>query len=358
MVARRLRLFRIVLASPADVERDWRVAQDVVEELNRSVARQLNLQLDLSTWKTDVYPAFHPQGPQSHIDERLKLEDCDVLLAIFWTRFGTPVANAQSGTEHEILRAIELWRSSGRPQVMVYFKRKPYEPRSSEDHVQWLKVREFRDNFPPQGLWRDYRTGPEFGKRLRLDLTAIIQKTTEKPAKPPRKRPRTKMGRAYAASPSRPRILLEYSQSFRDTSEIEQITVHNVGGEPAVNATIRPVIHSSERLVFPELPQVHRDKPRQIKPELRNKKKAISVLFRHHVADFLDSIWLERKWQSSLKTGTSKAMISRIVGSPLVLPVTVRYYDVAGKRYESEHELVFNYFSREAHVRLKRRAAA
>src|SRR5688572_18425813 len=113
MASQRLAVFRIVLASPADVEAEWRVVDKVVAELNHGLAGELGLLVRVSTWKTDAHAGFHPEGPQGLIDSTLALEEADILLALFWTRFGSPVADAQSGTQHEILKAVEAWREAG-----------------------------------------------------------------------------------------------------------------------------------------------------------------------------------------------------------------------------------------------------
>src|SRR5437868_5216761 len=105
-----LRVFRIVLVSPQDVEPDWRTVDKVVNELNEGLAAELHMLLRISTWKTDAYPGFHAEGPQGLVDKVLKLDTADALIGIFWTRFGTPVSDAKSGTEHEIRRAVQLWR--------------------------------------------------------------------------------------------------------------------------------------------------------------------------------------------------------------------------------------------------------
>ena len=67
------------------------------------------------------YPDFHAGGAQGQIDEIMQMEDADIVIGIFWTRFGTAVADGQSGTEHELPRAYEVWKRKGRPHIMVYF---------------------------------------------------------------------------------------------------------------------------------------------------------------------------------------------------------------------------------------------
>lgn len=85
-----INLYRIVVASPGDVQAERDALPAVLEELNRSIAATQGLRLELGRWETDAYPGFHPQGPQGLFDPLLRIEDCDMLLGIFWKRFGTP----------------------------------------------------------------------------------------------------------------------------------------------------------------------------------------------------------------------------------------------------------------------------
>jgi hypothetical protein len=63
--------------------------------------------LEVHRWETDSYPGFHPEGPQGLIDPILKIEDCDILIGIFWRRFGTPTTDAKSGCRFSLMR--RLW---------------------------------------------------------------------------------------------------------------------------------------------------------------------------------------------------------------------------------------------------------
>jgi hypothetical protein len=130
-------IVRIVVASPSDVQAERDLLPEVIEELNRGIAGERELRLELLRWETDAHPGFHSEGPQGLIDPILKIADCDLLLGIFWRRFGTPTKDAASGTEHEFKIAHQTWKQQGRPQIMVYFNQKAYTPKSKEETDQW-----------------------------------------------------------------------------------------------------------------------------------------------------------------------------------------------------------------------------
>jgi hypothetical protein len=61
--------------------------------------------LSVWRWETDSRPGLHLDGPQGLVDERMQIDEADIVIGIFWKRFGTPTGDADSGTEHELRRA-------------------------------------------------------------------------------------------------------------------------------------------------------------------------------------------------------------------------------------------------------------
>ncbi len=165
---------RIVLSSPSDVEDECRVMDGVIAELNRGVAHERHVVLELTHWKTDAYPGFHPEGPQGLIDPILKIQDCDILLAIFWKRFGTLAKGASSDAEHEIRTAIKARQDTGRPQIMIYFKEAARELKTPEELRQYAAVLEFKQEISPLGLFWSFEETADFERKLRQHLTHYI----------------------------------------------------------------------------------------------------------------------------------------------------------------------------------------
>ena len=205
-----VRILRVVVASPGDVLAERERLLRVLDEVNRGVAADRALVLTLSRWETDSYPGFHVEGPQGLIDRVLKIEDCDVLIGIFWKRFGTPVADAGSGTEHEFQIACRQWRATERPQIMVYFNEAPYTLRTAHEAEQCGRVLKFREEFPPEGLWWPYQGPDEFEALVRRHLSNFIRDRFDLPRPPAAPPPPAKLpkGRlepepnAYVARPA------------------------------------------------------------------------------------------------------------------------------------------------------------
>jgi tetratricopeptide (TPR) repeat protein len=171
-----VKLLKIVVASPSDVQTERDLVPRVVEEVNRGVAGERGLVLKVTRWETDAFPGFHAGGPQALIDAILRIPECDIFVGIFWNRFGTPVADAKSGTDHEYKLAYETWKQKGCPQIFFYFNEKPYSPKLKEETDQKGLVLDFKKNFPKEGLWWPYTGKNQFRKILRDHLEAYLRK--------------------------------------------------------------------------------------------------------------------------------------------------------------------------------------
>jgi tetratricopeptide (TPR) repeat protein len=173
-VAETVRLLRVVAVSPGDVQPERKAVQRVVDELNRGVARAQGVQLSLWRWETDSHPGLHLEGPQGIVDERMDIAKADVVIGMFWKRFGTPTKEAASGTEHELRRAWGLWKKHGKPDVYVYFSQKRGSPKTAEEADQWRRVREFQDALPWEQFGWSYGSAAEFERLVREHLTGLL----------------------------------------------------------------------------------------------------------------------------------------------------------------------------------------
>jgi len=172
---KQVRVLKVVVASPNDVRAERDAFPAIVDELNKGIADERGLRLEVYRWETDAYPSFHPLGPQGQIDSCLRIEDCDLLIAIFWKRFGTAVHDVQSGTEHEIRLALESCEKMGRPQLMIYFNQAPHEPQSQAEKEQWKRVLNFKQSLSQKVLWWEYRGKDKIRDLVRQHLTQFIR---------------------------------------------------------------------------------------------------------------------------------------------------------------------------------------
>jgi len=176
LIAMRTTLARkdVVLVSPTDVQPERERAELVINELNRGVAEHLGITIRLLRWETSAHPGLHRDGSQAQIAKALKIPDADLVVGIFWKRFGTPVQDADSGTESELRSAWESWLKAGTPDVMLYFCERGFFPTSKEEADQLSAVLDFKGQLPAQQLYWSYSDTDEFERMLREHLTRFL----------------------------------------------------------------------------------------------------------------------------------------------------------------------------------------
>ena len=98
----------IFVASPGDVQAERDALDEVVEDLNRILGDEKQIVLELKRWETHAYPAMG--RVQAVINQQV--EPYDIFVGLFWKRFGTPTATADSGTEGSGCEAVGGGESS------------------------------------------------------------------------------------------------------------------------------------------------------------------------------------------------------------------------------------------------------
>ena len=106
-------------------------------------------------------------------DELFKqLGDYDVFVGIFWTRYGTPSGNYDSGSKAEFMDAYERWSADKKRPILMYFCERPAEvdllntpPEKLIEHAeQTKKLQAFRKELEGKGLYWTYKEIDEFEK--------------------------------------------------------------------------------------------------------------------------------------------------------------------------------------------------
>jgi hypothetical protein len=131
-------VFRVMIASPSDVEQERAIARKVIHKWNDLHSEEKEIVLLPIGWETHSHPESGDR-PQSILNKQI-LENADLLIGIFWTRIGTPTDEAESGTIEEIEKHIKVDKPA-----MLYFSNKAIDP-NKIDNEQYEKVKAFKKN--------------------------------------------------------------------------------------------------------------------------------------------------------------------------------------------------------------------
>ena len=159
-----------MIASPSDVPVERQMVRDVLAEWTAVHAVDRSAVLIPVSWESHAAPEMGDR-PQGIINRRL-LSDCDLLIAVFWTRIGSPTGEAESGTVEE----IEAHIAAGK-EAMIYFSDAPVRP-DSVDPEQYEKLKLFKASCQARGLYESYESIAEFRQKLSWQLAVTMIRLT------------------------------------------------------------------------------------------------------------------------------------------------------------------------------------
>ncbi len=158
--------YYFLISCPGDIQEDIKIILDVTDEVNRRVGDHNQIYLVPMFWKNDAVPAAGASA-QEIINKQL-LNKADGVIALFWTKFGTPTDMYGSGTEEEIIKAI-----NDKKDVLLFCCDKPIAPSLVND-AQYAKVVNFKNTY--HGLFASYSSEAELKSKLNAALTDLIFK--------------------------------------------------------------------------------------------------------------------------------------------------------------------------------------
>lgn len=164
--------YRVLIASPSDLQEERQAATDAVSEWNAQHAAAESVVLLPVKWETHARPAAG-RRPQAAINRQL-VRDCDALVGLFWTRLGTSTGIAESGTVEEIEKIV----SAGKP-ALLYFSRRPVDP-DAIDLGQHKKLRAFRQATQRRALTGTFTAVEQLKQTLVRDLLREVREMKAK----------------------------------------------------------------------------------------------------------------------------------------------------------------------------------
>jgi len=157
---------KVMIASPSDVPQERKLIRNVIHEWNAVHSENTKLVLMPVGWETHSSPAMG--GSAQEIINKQVLKGCDLLVAAFWTRLGSPTGKAPSGTVEEIREHL----NADKP-VMLYFSSAPVHPDSIEKE-QYAALKEFKKKCYEQGLVDKYDSLTKFREKFTRQLAQTV----------------------------------------------------------------------------------------------------------------------------------------------------------------------------------------
>jgi len=161
-------VFKIMIASPSDVISERSIVREIIYEWNVVHADVKKIVLLPVGWESHSSPTMGDR-PQSIINKQI-LNDCDLLIGVFWTRIGSPTGEYNSGSVEEIEEHIK----AGKP-VMLYFSNVPVRP-DSVDNEQYDSLKKFKESCRERGIFETYDDINDFKSKLNRQLQLKVDR--------------------------------------------------------------------------------------------------------------------------------------------------------------------------------------
>jgi len=160
------RVINVMIASPSDVEPERQTVRAVIQEWNAIHAEDKKVVLMPMGWESHASPKMGPSA-QDIINAQV-LRKCDLLVAVFWTRLGSPTGDSPSGTVDEINKHLDAGK-----HAMIYFSSVPVRLESVDDE-QYKALVSFRQECERKGLVGSYDSIGEFHEMFMRQLTLTV----------------------------------------------------------------------------------------------------------------------------------------------------------------------------------------
>lgn len=160
-------VYKILIASPGDVEEERQAIPEVIARWNNVNSETAEVVLLPVKWETHSAPLMGDRA-QSVINAQF-VTSCDMAIGVFGTRLGSPTGVSESGTAEE----IEWFIENSRP-VMVYFSSRSIDP-ATLDIDQYKALKDFEKKMQKIGLTGSYNNITDFKEKLFTQISINVK---------------------------------------------------------------------------------------------------------------------------------------------------------------------------------------
>lgn len=173
-----LQSYTVLLSRPGDANHYAEIAVEALEAINHQHSLSTGIHFHLLDWTKDSY-ADSGAEPQQLLNRQI-VDKADIVLAIFKERMGTPTQRFDSGTEEEIMLALEAHKT-----VQAYFWQPP-KGIMPADPAQYERLESFKARISDSLIYATFSDEQELRKKVTHDFTRrMFDLEDEKPVRRP-----------------------------------------------------------------------------------------------------------------------------------------------------------------------------
>lgn len=157
--------YNVMIVSPSDVQEEREIAKKVLYRWNEINSRFHNIVFSVLGYDINAH-ADSGKHPQESLNHQL-LEQADLIIAIFWTKLGSPTTEYSSGSVEEISRHIQNGK-----KALVYFIKKKVSLEEA-DSEQYKKLKDYKRSIQGNTFYKEASTEDEFEQLLKDEIQLI-----------------------------------------------------------------------------------------------------------------------------------------------------------------------------------------
>lgn len=157
--------YNVMIVSPSDIQTERNTVKEVLYRWNELNSRYKNIVFSVLGYDINAHAdsGVHPQESLNH----QLLEDADLVIAIFWTKLGSPTTEYSSGSVEEITKHMEAGK-----KVFMYFCNKPVDIRYV-DQEQYQKLQTYKMSIQGKVFYKEYESDLEFSQIITNDIQLL-----------------------------------------------------------------------------------------------------------------------------------------------------------------------------------------
>ena len=168
----------VFLASPGDVSTERCYVEEIVADLNRTVASDKGVMLQVVRWENDAFPGYGLDA-QALINAQIaEMANYTLFVGIMWNRLGTLTPRGASGTVEEFERAVEAYKQNRQPNIWFYFRQSASKLDTDEQLEQRKKVLAFQKQVQADGMPWTYKNPADFRNKFRNQMILWLNART------------------------------------------------------------------------------------------------------------------------------------------------------------------------------------
>lgn len=162
--------YNVLIASPGDLTEERKIVREAINEWNTKNAERFSTVFLPKMWEINSIPEVG-ERPQAILNKQL-ISTSDVMIAMFWSRIGSPTGEHESGTIEE----IEQFVSAHKP-VALYFSRQKIDIWTA-DLDQLKRLEHYRKQISSTALYHEFADGNELRNKI-LDFLNYTQESLQ-----------------------------------------------------------------------------------------------------------------------------------------------------------------------------------